>query len=73
MNLIPEIRKYFSFHNNQGVMYPEKCKRPYMSIIRLVLKHKYKIIGKDYRIYNKNENIKHRRTCIFYILNEIEK
>jgi len=37
MELIPNIRKYFSYKNVIGIANPEKCKRPYFSIIKFIL------------------------------------
>ena len=34
LELIPDIRKYYSFTSSIGASEPEKAKRPYVSIIR---------------------------------------
>lgn len=47
MDLIPELRKYFSFSNMKGIESPEMLKRPYLSIIRQVTKLTHKMCGKD--------------------------
>jgi len=49
MVLIPEIRKYYSFNGIKAVGDPEKIKRPYLSIIKHLLKSKYNILVKDVR------------------------
>ncbi len=49
MALIPEIRKYYSFNGIKAVGDPEKIKRPYLSIIKHLLKSKYNISIKDVR------------------------
>ena len=36
MELIPEIRKWFSFNNMKAVGEPEKIKRPWLSIIKFL-------------------------------------
>lgn len=41
MNLVPEIRKYFCHVNITGLIYPQRCKRPWLSIVRGILKNKY--------------------------------
>ena len=51
INLIPIIRKYYSFNNIKAVGEPEKIKRPWLSIIKQLCKVRYKITRKDYRIY----------------------
>lgn len=43
MELIPEIRKWYSFNGIKAVGDPEKIKRPYLSIIKHLLKPKYNI------------------------------
>jgi hypothetical protein len=53
MELIPEIRKYYAFNNMKAVGEPNKRKRPWLSIIKNLLKHIYKFESFDYRI---NEN-----------------
>ena len=44
MELIPEIRKYYAFNNLKAVGEPNKRKRPWLSIIKNLLKTKYNII-----------------------------
>lgn len=48
MNMIPEIRKYYSFNNMKAVGEPTKRKRPWLSIIKNMLKYKYNIESKDF-------------------------
>ena len=50
MDLLPKIRKYFSYRNVIGIANPEKCKRPYFSIIKCVAKKDYNIINSMHRI-----------------------
>jgi len=58
INLIPEIRKYFNFKNITGAIDPEKIKRPWLSIIKHILKNKYEI--KTFTIRIKKNNIRSR-------------
>ena len=51
MDLIPDIRKYFTYGSIIGVKEPEKSKRPYLSIIRKITKMKYIMTHCDHRIY----------------------
>lgn len=53
MELIPEIRKWFSFNNMKAVGEPEKRKRPWLSIIKQLTKTKYLLQIKDIR-YTQN-------------------
>ena len=43
IDLIPNIRKYFSFNNLKAVGEPERIKRPWLSIIKQLTKDKYKL------------------------------
>ena len=49
MELIPEIRKWFSINNMKAVGEPEKRKRPWLCIIKQLLKEKYNIESKDFQ------------------------
>jgi len=49
MELIPEIRKWFSFNGLKAVGEPSKIKRPWLSIIKNLLKSKYIIESKDFQ------------------------
>ena len=62
MELIPEIRKWFSFNNMKAVGEPSKIKRPWLSIIKNLLKSKYIIESKDFQF---TENGKYIRTHIY--------
>ena len=62
MELIPEIRKWFSFNGLKAVGEPSKIKRPWLSIIKQLLKSKYNIESKDFQF---TENGKYIRTHIY--------
>ena len=62
MGLIPEIRKYFSFNGIKAVGEPSKIKRPWLSIIKHLIKSKYKIDSLDYHF---TENKNHIRTQMY--------
>ena len=55
LQLIPEIRKYYSFSTIIGASEPNKAKRAYLSIIKQITKSKYKINSYDYRIKQENK------------------
>jgi hypothetical protein len=59
MELIPEIRKWFSFNNMKAVGEPNKRKRPWLSIIKQLTKTKYNIESNDFQF---TENEKYIRT-----------
>jgi len=62
LELIPEIRKYYSFSTIIGASEPTKAKRPYLSIIRQLTKSKYKLNSYDYRIkQNENKDIRTKK------------
>lgn len=68
LELIPEIRKYYSFSTIIGASEPTKAKRPYLSIIRQLTKSKYKLNSYDYRIkQNSKEDIRTKK-YIFELL-----
>ena len=48
IGLIPEIRKYFSFNGIKAVGEPNKIKRPWLSIIKHLIKQKYNMASLDY-------------------------
>ena len=62
MELIPEIRKWFSFNGLKAVGEPSKIKRPWLSIIKQFTKTKYKLESKDFQF---TENGKYIRTHIY--------
>ena len=49
MDLIPEIRKWFSFNGIKALGEPSKIKRPWLSIIKHLTKTKYNIESKDFQ------------------------
>ena len=59
MELIPEIRKWFSFNSMKAVGEPSKRKRPWLCIIKQLTKTKYKIESNDFQF---TENGKYIRT-----------
>ena len=52
MELIPEIRKYYSFNGIKAVGEPNKIKRPWLSIIKHLTKEKYNLESKEYRFFD---------------------
>ena len=57
MELIPEIRKWYSFNNMKAVGEPEKRKRPWLCIIKQLIKTKYNIVSSDYRMIDNGVEI----------------
>ncbi len=65
IGLIPQIQTYFSMSTTTSISYPEKIKRPYLSIIRHLLKDQYNILITDYTIKAEPKNI---RTKKYYFI-----
>jgi hypothetical protein len=57
LELIPDIKKYYSFTISIGASDPTKAKRPYVSIIRQFTKTKYNMISSDYKIKTNDDKI----------------
>lgn len=55
MEMVPEIWKYFAHMNVTGLLYPEKCKRPWLSIVRGVLKNEWKLRYKPCRFNSETD------------------
>ncbi len=58
MELIPEIRKWFSFNGIKAIGEPERIKRPWLSIIKHFVKKKYTIQSLDYHFTENKKNIR---------------
>ena len=65
MELITEIRKWFSFNGLKAVGEPSKIKRPQLSIMKQLTNTKYNIKSKDFQF---TENGKYIRTHIYIFL-----
>jgi len=65
--LTEDIKKYFPCKNIGGAKEPEKFTRPWLSVIRQVLKRKYKVITGDYTV---KENGKRIRTRIYHLMDK---
>ena len=68
MELIPEIRKWYSFNGMKAVGEPEKIKRPWLSIIKHLIKLKYNMVSLDYHF---TENKKNIRTQIYVFTQQL--
>jgi hypothetical protein len=58
IEIIPEIRKWFSFNNMKAVGEPNKIKRPWLSIIKHLIKTKYNMSSLDYHFTEKGKHIR---------------
>jgi hypothetical protein len=63
MELIPEIRKYFSFNGIKAVGEPNKIKRPWLSIIKHLIKQKYNMVSLDYHFTEDGNHIRTQKYC----------
>jgi hypothetical protein len=68
MALIPEIRKYYSFNGIKAVGEPERIKRPWLSIIKHLLKKTYNLVTNEVRITVEGKEI---RTMEYVFYKEI--
>ena len=68
LELIPEIRKYYSFSTIIGASEPTNAKRPYLSIIRQLTKNKYKLNSYDYRLKQDGKKDIRTKKYIFELL-----
>jgi len=66
-SLSNSVKKYYNCNGISGITKPNIIKRPWLSIVRQVLKHTHKIITTDYRIYSDNKIIRTRK---YFILNK---
>jgi hypothetical protein len=48
VSLSPQIRQYFSCNNIKAISEPSRIKRPWLSIIKTLLKPWYNIVTEDY-------------------------
>ncbi len=67
IELIPEIRKWFSFNNMKAVGDPSKIKRPWLSIIKHLIKKKYNFISLDYHFTEDGKHIRTQKYCFEFI------
>ena len=56
MRLVPEIRKYYNCNNIKAVSEPSRIKRPWLSIVKTILKPHYTISSTDYH-FTREEHI----------------
>ena len=56
MSLSTDIRKYYNCNNLKAVTEPQRIKRPWLSIIKRILKPYYHIRVEDYHFTDKNRN-----------------
>ena len=66
MELIPEIRKYYSFNGIKAVGETNKIKRPWLSIIKHLIKKKYNIISLDYHFTENGKHIRTQKYCFIH-------
>jgi len=67
MELIPEIRKWFSFNNMKAVGEPSKRKRPWLCIIKQLTKTKYNIESNDFQFTKDGKYIRTHKYTFTYI------
>lgn len=65
MSLVPSIRLFFACSHISGISEPHRLDRPYLSIIRFLLKDHYSITSKDIK-YRLPDGNKVRTTQYFF-------
>jgi hypothetical protein len=63
LDLIPDIKKYYSSSKIPGAYYysTDRIVRPWLSIIKYLIKNKYEMCSTDYRISIDNKKIRTKR------------
>ena len=67
MELIPEIRKYYSFNGIKAVGELNKIKRPWLSIIKHLIKQKYNMVSLDYHFTEEGNHIRTQKYCFTHL------
>jgi hypothetical protein len=70
LKLIPEIRKYYSFNGIKAVGEPNKIKRPWLSIIKHLIKMKYNMVSLDYHFTEDGNHIRTQKYCFELIMDK---
>jgi hypothetical protein len=63
MELIPEIRKYYSFNGMKAVGEPNKIKRPWLSIIKHLIKKRYNMVSLDCHFTEDGTHFRTQKYC----------
>jgi hypothetical protein len=65
MALIPEIRKFFSFSKMAGISEPQQINRPWLSLIKHMLRTDYAILRCDYRFTHPEQGLIRTKRYVF--------
>ena len=60
-SLLPKIRTFYSMSKITAISTPERIKRPYISIIRHILKKEYDILSTEHTLKLEEKNIRTKR------------
>jgi hypothetical protein len=70
MKMIPTIRKFFSSSKITGISEPDKLGRPWLSLLRQLVKGRYNMFSCDYRFQIEgDENVIRTKKYIFKKMN----
>ena len=61
MGLLPKIRTFYSMSKITAISTPERIKRPYISIIRHMLKNEYDILSTEHTLRINDKTIRTKR------------
>ena len=64
MQLLPRIRTFFSMSRVTAFSYPERIQRPWLSIIKHLLKHDFDIVSRDCKVKNADGITAHVRAAV---------
>ena len=68
MKMSEELKKYFTYAKIEGLKNPEKCQRPWLSIIRQITKPYHTLYSADFRLV---DNKKIRTTKYLFLKKKI--
>lgn len=66
MDLLPDMKKYFSLSTCIGVYNAENTKRPLLSILRKILKTDYEIVSTDIWVKDENGKLLYRTKRYYF-------
>ena len=54
LKLLPSVRDYFALSQKKSISYPQLCLRPWLSIVKHLLKPRYHITSRIIKVQNKH-------------------
>ena len=66
LDLLPDMKKFFSISSCAGIYRSEDTKRPMLSILRKILKTDYDIVSSDWRVRDPEGNLLYRTKRYYF-------